>query len=54
VRLLAAAFGVAPDAVGEIADAGHLCAIEQPRAVAQRLRTAAAAAGLGAGPGGGR
>ena len=49
VRVLAAPFGVAPAAVGEIADAGHLCAIEQPRAVAQRLRAAAAAVGLRAG-----
>jgi pimeloyl-ACP methyl ester carboxylesterase len=48
VRTLAAAFGIAPDAVGEIADAGHLCAIEQPRPVAARLRAAAVAAGLDA------
>jgi hypothetical protein len=34
--------------VGEIADAGHLCAIEQPRPVAARLRAAAVAAGLDA------
>ena len=40
VRALATAFGVAPRAVGEIADAGHLCAIEQPLAVAQAVRAA--------------
>jgi pimeloyl-ACP methyl ester carboxylesterase len=44
VRALAASFGVAPQAVGEIADAGHLCAIEQPQAVAQAIRAAAGAA----------
>ena len=43
VRALAAAFGVAPQAVAEIADAGHLCAIEQPQAVAQIIRAAGGA-----------
>jgi len=37
--------------VGEIPDAGHLCAIEQPRAVATQLRAAALAAGLDAAAG---
>jgi pimeloyl-ACP methyl ester carboxylesterase len=58
VRALAAAFGVAPAEVGEIPQAGHLCAIEQPRAVAARLRAVAAhagqAGGRGAAPGGRR
>jgi pimeloyl-ACP methyl ester carboxylesterase len=40
VRTLATAFGVAPEAIGLIPQAGHLCAIEQPTAVAQALRTA--------------
>lgn len=44
VRTLATAFGVAPEAVGLIPQAGHLCAIEQPTAVAQALRTADATA----------
>jgi len=51
VRALAAAFGVAPGAVVEIADAGHLCALEQPQAVAALLGAAALAAGLGAAAG---
>lgn len=54
VRALAAAFGVAAAEVGEIPDAGHLCAIEQPRAVAAQLRAAALAAGLDAAAGGRR
>lgn len=54
VRALAAAFGVAAAEVSEIPDAGHLCAIEQPRAVATLLRAAAVAAGLDAAAGGRR
>lgn len=44
VRAIASSFGVAPEAVGLIAGAGHLCAIEQPEAVAQMLRAADAMA----------